>query len=66
MNFYFLWEAFSLKKMRLFSKSRGCLMKEKKIKNKKSRVFAGGHVKFTVQKKPFLKKFWAKQKAATT
>jgi hypothetical protein len=32
-------------------------MKEIKIKNKKSRVFAGGHVKFTVQMKAFLKKF---------
>jgi hypothetical protein len=32
-------------------------MKEVKIKNKKSRVFAGGHVKFTVQMKAFFKKF---------
>ena len=57
---------FSLKKMRLSSKDRGCLMKEVKLKNQKLRVFAGGHVKFTVQMKAFLKKFWAKQEAATT
>jgi hypothetical protein len=52
--------------MHPFSKNRGGLMKEVKIKNKKSRVFAGGHVKFTVQMKAFLKKFWARRKAATT
>jgi len=39
--------------MRLFVKNRGFLVKEVKIKNKKSRGFACGDVKFTVQMKAF-------------
>jgi hypothetical protein len=39
MNNYFLWGAFSLKKMPLFSKNRGCLMKEIKIKKSKIEGF---------------------------
>jgi hypothetical protein len=57
MNNYFLWGTFSLKKMLLFSKDRGRLMKELKIKKLKIEGFCRRPCKIYGAKEAFLKKF---------
>jgi hypothetical protein len=59
MNNYFLWGTFSLKKMPLFSKDRGCWMKEIKIKKSKIEGFCRRPCKIYGAKEAFLKKFSA-------
>jgi hypothetical protein len=59
MNNYFLWGTFSLKKMLLFLKDRGSLMKEVKIKKLKIEGFCRRPCKIYGADEAFFKKFSA-------